>query len=79
LNGPGFAGPSLLKFPARLKAEELLRRAGNEDVRSEKCPAKKRSFSTFHVYCSRESGKRSNSNTVSRQNEKKMMAAATVF
>ncbi len=32
---------SPLSFPARLKAEELLRRAGNEDVRRKKTLSKK--------------------------------------
>ena len=34
-------------FPARLKAEDLLRRAGNENIRIEKMIPKKRSCSTL--------------------------------
>jgi hypothetical protein len=45
-----------LSFPARLKAEELLRRAGNEDIRREKIPSKQRSSSTFPIHGNRENG-----------------------
>jgi len=43
-----------LSFPARLKAEELLRRAGNEDIRREKIPSKQKSSSTSHIHGHRE-------------------------
>ena len=45
-----------LSFPARLKAEELLRRAGNEDIRREKIPSKQRSSSTSLIHGNRENG-----------------------
>ena len=45
-----------LSFPARLKAEELLRRAGNEDIRRERIPSKQRSSSTSLIHGNRENG-----------------------
>jgi len=45
-----------LSFPARLKAEELLRRAGNEDIRREKIHSKQRSSSTSLIHGNRENG-----------------------
>ncbi len=45
-----------LSFPARLKAEELLRRAGNENIRREKIPSKQRSSSTSPIHGNRENG-----------------------